>query len=247
MEIASLVAASRLIAEQDAMAVIANNLANANTPAYQAERTQFTDWLSPTGTAAPAAQGAIAFVVDRGTWRDRAMGTFRRTGNPFDIAVGAKDAWFTVSTPQGVRLTRAGAFSLSATGTVVDQNGNPLLSASGQPITLSTTDTGIAIAADGTLSSRENGVIATIGLMRPVNPNLMTAEGGRTFAANGPTVPVAQPQLTQGMLEDSNVQPILEVTRMINAERQFAFLAQFVQAESDRQQNAITKITSTNA
>ncbi len=51
----------------------------------------------------------------------------------------------------------------------------------------------------------------------------------------------------QGVLEDSNVQPILEITRMISAERNFGFLAQLVQAESDRQQNAINKITTVDA
>lgn len=248
MEIASLIAASRLIVEQDAMAVIANNIANASTPAYRAERTQFTDWLEPaSGSAVAAGAGGVAFVVDRGTWRDRATGAFRRTGNPFDLAVGEPDAWFTVGTANGVRLTRAGAFSLSANGTMVDQSGNPLLDANGQPITLSTSDTGITIAADGTVSSRENGVIAQIGLVRPVDPNAMTSEGGRLFAANGPTTVVSAPHLMQGMLEDSNVQPILEVTRMIDAERQFGFLVQFVQEESDRHQNVIDKITTTNA
>lgn len=247
MQIASLIAASRLIAEQDAMAVIADNLANANTPAYEAERMQFTDWLAPSQHATPGSMGAVAFVEDRGTWRDRASGTFRPTGNPFDLAIGNPDAWFTVRTPRGVRLTRAGAFSLSANGTVVDRNGDALLDSAGRPITLSTSDTGISIAADGTLSSRESGIIAEIGLARPSDPKAMTEEGGWLFNPNGATTPVTAPALAQGMLEDSNVQPILEITRMIDAERQFAFLADFVQAESDRRQNTMTKITSTSS
>ncbi len=247
MQIASLIAASRLIAEQDAMAVIADNLANANTPAYEAERMQFTDWLAPSHQATPGTTGGIAFVEDRGTWRDRASGTFRRTGNPFDLAIGNPDAWFTVRTPRGVRLTRAGDFSLSANGTVVDRNGDALLDSAGRPITLASSDTGISIAADGTLSSVESGIVAQIGLARPTDPRAMTAEGGWLFNPNGATTPVGAPALVQGMLEDSNVQPILEITRMIDAERQFSFLADFVQAESDRRQTAMTKITSTSS
>lgn len=245
MQLTSLIAASRLIAEQDAMAVIGNNIANADTPAYQAERVHFADWIAPTSTS--ATEPGVAFVEDQGTWRDRTSGAFRKTGNPFDLAIGAKNAWFTVSTPQGPRLTRAGSFSLSRNGTIVDQNGDPLLDTNGQPITLSTNNTGISIAADGTVSSRENGVIGQIGLVRPNNPNLMTPQGSTLFAANGPTTPVANPQVVQGVIEDSNVQPILEITRMISAERNFGFLAQLVQAESDRQQNTIAKITSTDA
>jgi flagellar basal-body rod protein FlgF len=251
MQIASLIATSSLIAEQDDMAMIADNIANASTPAYQAERMQFTDWLAPSPHATPGSDVAlganVAFVVDRGTWRERTSGAFRKTGNPFDIAIGNPDAWFRVQTPSGVRLTRAGAFTLSANRTIVDQDGDPLLDRAGRPITLGMADTGISIAADGTLSSRENGIIAEIGLVRPADPVAMAPEGGRLFNANGPTVPVAAPALMQRMLEDSNVAPILEITRMIDTERRFAFLAQFLQEESDRRQNAMTKITSTSS
>lgn len=245
MQLASLIAASRLIVEQDAVAVIANNIANADTPAYQSEHTQFSDWLAP--PSAPAAEASIAFVADGGTWRDSTRGAFRETGNPFDLAIGAKDAWFTVRTPQGVKLTRAGSFSLSANGQIVDQNGDPLLDTNGQPIALSPGDTDISIAGDGTVTSLQNGVIGQIGLVRPTNPKLMTATGATLFTANGPTLPVANPQLIQGTVEDSNVAPIREITHMIEGEREFGFLVQFLQAESDRQQNAIAKITTTDA
>lgn len=245
MEIPSLVAASRMLVEQNAMAVIANNLANASTPAYQSEQLRFSAWLAPNeGDRAP--ESGVTYVATGETWRNRANGAFQKTGNPFDLAIGNPNAWFTVRTASGVRLTRAGAFSLSPTGTLVDQGGDPLLDANGAPITLSPNDTGIAIASDGTLSSRENGMIARIALVRPTNPQRMTADGGRLFAANGPTTVVAAPHLMQGMLEGSNVQPILEVTRMIEAERQFAFMAQFVQAESDRQQQTVQQVATTN-
>lgn len=245
MEIPSLVTASRMIVEQHAMAVIANNLANASTPAYQAERLRFRAWLAPNEAGAAPGNG-VTYVATGQTWRNRASGAFQRTGNPFDLAIGDPTAWFTVRTPRGLRLTRAGAFSLSPTGTLVDQDGDPLLGANGTPITLSPNDTGIAIASDGTLSSRENGMIARIALVRPANPGSLTADGGRLFAANGPTAVVAAPRLMQGMLEGSNVQPVLEVTRMIEAERQFEFMAQFVQAETDRQQQTVQQVATTN-
>lgn len=247
MQIASLIATSCLIAEQDDMAMIADNIANASTPAYEAERMQFTDWLSPNPHARPGSERDVAFVVDRGTWRDRTSGAFRKTGNPFDIAIGNPDAWFRVQTQSGVRLTRAGAFTLSPNRTIIDEEGDPVLDSAGHPITLGQSDTGISIAADGTLSSRENGILAEIGLVRPTDPGAMTPEGGRLFNANGATVPVAAPELMQRMLEDSNVSPILEITHMIATERQFSFLAQFLQEESDRRQNAMTKITSTSS
>ena len=62
------------------------------------------------------------------------------------------------------------------------------------------------------------------------------------FRSLAPTAPVTSPALEQGAIEESNVQPVLEVTRMIDGERSFEFMTQFVQAESDRQQNAIQKL-----
>jgi flagellar basal-body rod protein FlgF len=71
---------------------------------------------------------------------------------------------------------------------------------------------------------------------------LLTAEGNTLFASGSTTAPVAAPAIEQGAVEESNVQPVLEVTRMIDGERQFEFMTQLVQAESDRQQNAIEKL-----
>jgi flagellar basal-body rod protein FlgF len=70
----------------------------------------------------------------------------------------------------------------------------------------------------------------------------MTAEGGRLFRADVPTTPVARPKMLQGAVEDSNVQPIAEITRMISTERDFQFVSQMVEAEGQRRQNAIDKI-----
>jgi flagellar basal-body rod protein FlgF len=71
----------------------------------------------------------------------------------------------------------------------------------------------------------------------------MTAEGARLLRADAATAPVATPKLVQGAVEDSNVQPIVETTRMMNDLRSFQFTSQFLQAEADRMQTAIDKIT----
>jgi flagellar basal-body rod protein FlgF len=70
----------------------------------------------------------------------------------------------------------------------------------------------------------------------------MQAEGGRLLATSSPTAQVAAPRLVQGAVEDSNVQPIVELNRMTNDLREFQFTTQFLQGESDRQTGAIDKI-----
>jgi len=102
------------------------------------------------------------------------------------------------------------------------------------------------VTADGTISS-ENGRLGRIGVVKPGDLRRMTAEGARTMRADGDTAPVEKPQVMQGAIEDSNVQPVLEVTRMMADLREFQFTSQFVQGEADRMQSAIDKLTQAKA
>jgi flagellar basal-body rod protein FlgF len=241
MDIVSSIAASRLMAQQHGMDVIADNIANANTPGFKAERVQFSDWLSPqNGTQRTPGEPSIAYTQDRATWREQQAGTLIHTGNPFDLAITG-EGYFTVGTPHGPRLTRGGRFGLMPSGTVADSAGNALLDTNGRPIQLSSTDTHITIAGDGAVSS-ENGQRGKIGVARMSDPIRLTAEGNTLFRADAPTTAVASPGLVQGAIEDSNVQPVLETTRMMDNLRQFQFMSQFIQAENDRQQSAIDKL-----
>jgi len=80
MDIASSIATSRLVAQRHAIDVIANNIANADTPGYQAERMQFADWLSTqTGAATPPGGRVLAYTQDRATWRETEHGPLRHT------------------------------------------------------------------------------------------------------------------------------------------------------------------------
>lgn len=241
MDIVSNIALSRQAAQQRATDVIANNIANANTPGFKAERVQFSDWLARQSTnGVPRGGRNVAFTQDRATWREQQAGTITRTGNTFDLAL-TSDGYFTVNTPSGPRLTRDGRFGLMPNGTVSDGAGNALLDNNGKPIVVSQTDTRISIAGDGTVSS-ENGQLGKVGVVKPADPMQLTAEGNTLFRSASPTAAVASPGIVQGSIEDSNVQPILETTRMLEGLRQFQFISQFIQAEGDRQQSVIERL-----
>jgi len=241
MDITTSLAASRLVAQQRAMDITANNIANANTPGFRAERVQFCDWtdLQPSASSVPGS-GSIAYTQDRATWREPQAGTMTHTGNTFDLAI-ASDGYFTVNTKAGPRLTRDGRFGLMPGGTLADIRGNPVLDTTGKPILLSPTGTQITIAGDGSIAS-ENGPIGKIGVVQPADAMKMRAEGATNFISDAPTAPTASPGIVQGAVEQSNVQPVIEVTRMMNDVRQFQFVTQLVQAEGDRQQNTIDKL-----
>jgi flagellar basal-body rod protein FlgF len=244
MDITNALAASRLVAQQRAMDVTANNIANANTPGYRTERVQFSDWIdSQTGTAQTPGVRGIGYSQDRATYREAQPGSLTHTGNPFDLALGS-DGYFTVSTKNGPRLTRDGRFGPMPDGTLADSSGNAVLDVNGKPIQIAATDTRVSIASDGSVST-ENGQVGKIGVVQPVDPMKLRAEGATNFISDGPTSPVAVPGIVQGAIEESNVQPVMEVTRMMNDVRQFQFVTQLIQAEGDRQQNTIDKLLPT--
>jgi flagellar basal-body rod protein FlgF len=126
-------------------------------------------------------------------------------------------------------------------GTLADSSGNPVLDSNGKPIQIPPTDTQVSITADGSINT-ESGPIGKIGVVQPSDPMKLRAEGATNFVSDAPTSPVATPGIVQGTMEESNVQPVLEVTRMLDNERQFQFVTQLVQAEGDRQQSAIDKL-----
>ncbi|HET6306189.1 MAG TPA: flagellar basal-body rod protein FlgF [Rhodopila sp.] len=246
MDITTSLAASRLIAQQRALDITANNIANANTPGYRTERVQFSDWIDQQpNTASPPGGRSIAYTQDRATYREGQAGAMTHTANPLDLALTG-DGYFTVNTQNGPRLTRDGRFSRMPDGTLADSSGNPVLDVTGQPIVIAATDTRISVAGDGSITS-ENGPIGKIGVVQPTDPMQLQAQGATDFVSNAPTTPVAAPNVVQGAIEGSNVQPVMEVTRMLDNERQFQLVTQVVQAESDRQQNSIDKLLPASA
>jgi flagellar basal-body rod protein FlgF len=242
MELATYIALSRLTAQSREMDVTATNLANADTPGFKAERMVFSDWLArEPQSATPPGGRVLAFTQDRATYRDQRQGTFTQTGNPLDLSIGG-DGYFTVDTPRGPRLTRAGRFSLGADGTIEDMDGDALLDANGAHLQVAPGESGVEVAGDGTVSS-SNGQIGRIGVVTAAAPNQLKAEGGTLLDAGATsTSAAAAPRIIEGATEASNVQPVVEMTRMMTQLREFQFTTQFLQAESDRQQQAIDKI-----
>jgi flagellar basal-body rod protein FlgF len=246
MDITIALAASRLVAQQRAMDVTANNIANANTPGYRTERVQFSDWVdNQSGSASAPGVKSISYTQDRATYREPQPGSITHTGNPFDLALTG-DGYFTVNTKNGPRLTRDGRFGPMPDGTLADGSGNAVLDTSGKPIQIPPTDTQVTIASDGSVST-EDGPIGKIGVVQPSDAMKLRAEGATNFASDAATAAVPSPAIVQGAIEESNVQPVLEVTRMMDNERQFQFVTQLVQAEGDRQQNTIEKLLPTGS
>lgn len=241
MENPGYIALSRMIAQQRALDVRATNIANTGTPGFKAETVLFSDFLLQQKDATvPPGGKTVQMVQDRATYRDFAQGEVAKTGNPLDLALQG-DGFFVVDTPRGERYTRAGRFSLSAGGEVVDMSGNKVLGTDGQPLLVPQGASGITIAGDGTFST-DSGDVGKFRVVQFDDQQLLQAEGNSLFSTTQPARPSEQPAIVQGTIEGANIQAVVEVTRMMSEMREFEFASQFADGEAKREQAAIDKI-----
>ena len=213
--------------------VVANNIANASTTGFQAEGVMFSEHVSALGADHPSLSMARANV--RGT--DTTQGSLKQTGGPFDLAIEGP-GYFLVHTPNGERLTRAGSFTPNENGDLVTMDGNPVLDAGGAPVFVPQGLGAISIAADGTISAAGQP-IGQVGLFVPIDPNRMVREGGTMFNALAGFEELQDGRMVQGFLEASNVNPITEVSRMIQVQRAYELGQSFLDKEDDRVRNMI--------
>lgn len=241
MDTPGYVALSRLGAQSRNVDTIALNLANSSTPGFKAGRILFDEWIARNGGVDRPGARQVAYVQDRASYRDQSSGRLAKTENPFDLAISG-EGYFVIDTPRGERFTRSGRFTLAPDGRITTSEGLALLSNTGQPLIVTDQDTRITVAADGTLAS-ENGPLGRIRVVTFDDKNRLRPEGNVLFAADAPPLPVDAPHISQGMVEESNVEPILEMTKLMAEVREFQFVSQFVDREAERQTNAIERLT----
>jgi flagellar basal-body rod protein FlgF len=249
MENAALVGLSRQIALQRELDVVANNIANLNTTGFKSDNVVFHEYLMPVARANQFRAGdrQLSFVQDRATWLDLAQGPVQQTGNPLDITV-SDSAFLTVQTPRGERYTRNGALQINSTGQLVTSEGLPVIGQSG-PIVFQAGDRNVAISADGTISVREgnNTTDSLRGKLKLASfdqPQRLEKDGTSTYMAPAgmqAQVP-ATVRIVQGAVEKSNVNGVLEMTRMIEVTRTYTQIAGMLQNQSDMRRSAIEKL-----
>ncbi|MEH6489137.1 flagellar hook-basal body complex protein [Hyphomonas oceanitis] len=208
------------------MQVVSNNLANSSTTGYKTDRAIFAEFMVSTGSdTSSLSMGSLA-----GHSFEMEQGGLKVTGGQFDLAVQG-DGYFTVDTPQGTRLTRAGQFQLAANGNLIDMNGSNVLNAGGGPITIPPEATNLVISADGTISA--NGLqIDQVGIVVP-DGELMR-DSNTYFSAKDGFAAAKDFGIVQGALEQSNVSPVLEVSRMIEVQRAYEAGQALLETEDQR-------------
>jgi len=209
------------------MQAVAHNIANLSTTGYRGEGVIFAEYVQSTGAGASL---SMASADVRNT--DLAQGPLTQTGGRFDFAIEGP-GFFLVETPTGPRLTRAGAFTPNEAGELSTPDGYRLLDAGGAPVFVPPDASDVTLASDGTLSA--NGrALTEIGLYQPADPADLTRQSGTLFDAPGGTEPVFGSVVLQGFVENSNVDPIWEVARMIEVQRSYELGQSFLEREDER-------------
>ncbi|MCS4199085.1 flagellar basal-body rod protein FlgF [Salinibacter ruber] len=196
---------------------VANNLANASTTGYKKDRV-FTEALNErlTKDGSPISDRRLEQA------NDLSGGSLKETGNPLDVALG--DEGFFVTQPRGggaERYTRAGHFVVGSQGTLRTPEGREVMGEGG-PIQLPVEQGGdISISKSGRITAGQQRV-GTLRVATFENPEQLERTSGASFAAGDAQPQAAEnPVVLQGKVETSNVDPVTELTNMIEIQRQF--------------------------
>ena len=216
MEAGLAVGLSGQLALDRRLSTIANNVANAGTAGFRAEGVQFSSVVSATQPF------STAFATPGAAHVDLQSGGFTKTGNPLDVAIQG-ESFMAIQTPQGTAYTRDGRMQMLPGGDLVSINGHAILDASGSPLSIDPAAGPIAISRDGMIRQGPRAVGA-IGLF-----DVDLAKGYARYE-NSAFLPRSEPRpvedftrngIVQGFAEESNVNPILELTRLIAVQRAF--------------------------
>ncbi len=213
------------------MRVVANNIANISTTGFRREGVVFEEYITggKDGPSLSMATGDARVI-------DLSQAGLSQTGGAFDFAIQG-EGFFQVETQDGPRLTRAGSFTPSATGELVTNDGYRLLDEGGAPVFIPPTSGQIAVAQDGTISA-DGAPLAKIGLWQAGDPLTLKHQAGTLFSANA-VVPAEGAKVMQGYLEDSNVNPVQEIARMIEVQRAYELGQSFMDQEDKRMRGVI--------
>jgi flagellar basal-body rod protein FlgF len=210
---------------QNTLETQANNIANASTVGFKAERLIYN-----TVEAQVKGKGdnqSLVSGVSTSSSTDFSAGTIQQTGRSLDVAIDG-DAFLQIQTPRGPRFTRAGNLSLNPNGQLVTKTGDLVVGANG-PITIPN-DGELSIGADGSLAVKDQ-VFDNLRLVRFNNPAAaLIKEGDSLFMMTGAEQPqqTESSKVVQGALEGSNINSISEMVAMINNNREFESLQKSV-------------------
>ena len=235
------VALSAQISLQKRLETIANNVANASTAGFRAEEVKFETLLSNTSNT------PVAFASAGQSYLSRASGEIVRTDNLFDVAVQG-DAWLGVQTPAGPVYTRDGRMKMTPTGELQTLNGYAVLDVGGSPAQLDPNAGPPRIARDGTIT-QNNRAVGAIGLFSIDEKASLKRFDNSGVIPDRPATPAVEFNkvgMQQGFIERANVNPVMEMSKLIMVSRTFDAVSSSLKDSESSLQEAIRTLGATS-
>jgi flagellar basal-body rod protein FlgF len=234
------VALSAQLTLQKRLESIANNVANSSTAGFRAEEIRFETLLSETPL------DPVSFVSSGDTYLSRRAGEIAKTDNPLDVAVQG-EAWLAIQTPAGTVYTRDGRMRISEAGQLETLGGHPVLDAGGAPILIEAAAGPPQIGRDGMIT--QNGrQMGAVGLFRIDERAHLTRYENSGVMPDQPAVPAldfTNVGLLQGYVERSNVNPVMEMSRLIMVTRALEAVTASINTAESSLEDAVQTLGST--
>jgi flagellar basal-body rod protein FlgF len=234
MQSALYVALSAQIAMEKRLNTIANNVANMNTGGFRADEIKFEEVLSTVGKT------DVAFASSGQNFISRRSGAINQTNNPLDVAIQG-EAWFSLSTRNGAAYTRDGRMKMTENGDLQTIDGHPVLDAGGAQIALDPNGGAPTIGRDGSIM-QNNLQVGILGLFNLSNESKLSRFGNSGVFSSIPGDAVqdfTSSSVQQGFSEGANVNPIMEMTKMIALQRNFESASTTIQETEGTLMSAI--------
>ena len=235
------VSLSGQVALEKRLETVATNIANVNTAGYRAQGVAFSSVLSKVQDK-PA-----SFVTTGSEYVSRTQGQTTKTDNPLDVAIQG-DGFFAVKTPGGTAYTRDGRMQLTETGELQTLNGYPVLDAGQAPLRLEPSDGSPVITADGmmTQNGRQVGAIGIFAIAD--NAKFTRYDNSALIPDVAPTaiLDFSRNSVLQGYSEGSNINPVMEISKLIEIQRAYDGLASLMQTAESTQQDAVKTLGATS-
>jgi flagellar basal-body rod protein FlgF len=243
MDNAIYVGLSRQIILERELDIAANNLANVDTVGFKFESMISNDdpVTMPTPGVTPT---TVNFTADAGVARDFTQGSLTQTGAPLDVAIDGK-GFFQINTAAGPRYTRDGRFRTDDSGKLVDQDGDPV--DGGGDIVLDPKKGAPTISQNGVVS-QQGEIVGHISVVTFDSLSALSKDGANQYRndSNLTATPATNPDIRQGFLEQSNVEPIRQITRLIEVNRAYDAVASMMSTTQDLSSNAVQRLGAVN-
>ena len=241
MENAAYIGLSRQMTLRRELDVVANNIANADTTGFKVEQLLTSAELGRRARNDQIRPSA-SFVLDNGVGRDFAQGAVQQTGRALDFAIEGEGAFFVVDDGTGAAYTRDGAFTTDPEGRLVTESGLAV-QGDGGDIILNPELGAVSVGQDGTIS--QNGQpVGRMTLVRFDTLGALSKDGDGLYRnrSNAQTIEATGAKIRQGALEGSNVNPLIEITNLIEIQRAYESVSRMIDNTNDLSRRAVERL-----